>query len=110
MQKLMCRYENFFKHADRDSSAVLDFNPEATELFMLDAVLTYESLTGEVAPILSTFKAWMFVHNPGLIKEQDRQKLDAKFDNTVINFRSVPKAQFFKQYQLVIRELYPSLD
>src|SRR6266478_417966 len=56
LRELVSRYENFFKHADCDPSALLDFNPEATEMMILDAVLTYESLTQEIAPILNTFK------------------------------------------------------
>lgn len=46
LRELMSRYENFFKHADRDPDALLDFNPYATELFCwMRFSLTKHSLT-----------------------------------------------------------------
>ncbi len=35
--KLLNEPENFFKHADRDPNAAIQFNPELTELFLIDA-------------------------------------------------------------------------
>ena len=105
LRTLVSRYENFFKHANSDPGAVLDFNPEATEIFMLDAVLTYEGLTREAAPILSTFKAWMFIRQPQLMNEVDREKLVQKLNQTGINLTQVSKAEFFAQYLQVLLRL-----
>jgi hypothetical protein len=102
LRKLVSRYENFFKHADHDADALLDFNPEATEVFLLDAVTTYESLTQEVVPILSTFKAWMFLQNPKLMEEKAKLALDKKLDGAGIDFKSIPKAEFFTEFQSVL--------
>ena len=40
--KKVAEAENFFKHADRDSDAILSFKPKATEIFLVDAMATYE--------------------------------------------------------------------
>jgi hypothetical protein len=105
LRTLVSRYENFFKHADQDSGAVLDFNPEATEIYMLDAVLAYESLTQEVVPVLSTFKAWVFINQPYLMNEPDRKKLIERVNKTGIDITQVPKAEFFIQYLQALMKL-----
>ncbi len=69
------RYENFFKHADKDPEGLLDFNPEAPQGFLLDAVITYEALTREAVPLFTTLKTWIFIHNPELMKDEPREKL-----------------------------------
>jgi hypothetical protein len=86
------------KHADKDPDALLDFNPQATEIFILDAVVTYESLTQETVPILSTFKAWMFIQKPELMKEEARQKLINGLNALGVDFSQIPKTEFFSIY------------
>jgi hypothetical protein len=100
LRELLSRYENFFKHAERDPNALLDFNPEATECYLLDAVCTYESITQEVTPILSAFKTWMFMHNPDLLNEPYRQALLQKLNEGGPDLRDIPKEEFFKNYVL----------
>ncbi len=53
--------QNFFKHANTDPKGILDFNPEATAGFILDAVEKYRELTGENPPILRVFSLWFRV-------------------------------------------------
>lgn len=105
IRTIVSRYENFFKHADRDPDSLLDFNPEATEVFILDAVVTYESLTQEIAPILSTFKAWIFLQEPQFMNEKDRQRLIEKSGGGGIEFGKIPKAEFFMQYHSILMKL-----
>jgi hypothetical protein len=50
--------QNFFKHADEDPDGVLDFNPEATAFYILDAVEKYRELNGENPPIMRVFALW----------------------------------------------------
>ena len=68
--------QNFFKHADRDHEGVLDFRPEATELFLLDACERYFVLTGEAVPSFDVFRAWFMIGGAGvnlvLPAEQER--------------------------------------
>ncbi len=98
VRETVSRYENFFKHADKDPDALLDFNQQATEIFILDAVVTYESLTQEIVPILSTFKAWMFIQKPELMKEEFRQKLINGLNALGADFSRISKAEFFNIY------------
>ena len=70
LRQLFNRPENFFKHADEDPTDVLDFNPDSTEMYMLDAVCLYEKLSGQLHLIFSCFKAWMFINNPDAIDDK----------------------------------------
>jgi hypothetical protein len=56
--------ENFFKHADNDPDGTYTLRTGLTELFMLDAVETYQALTGELFAPFGVFKAW-FMHEAG---------------------------------------------
>jgi hypothetical protein len=53
--------ENFFKHADRDHDAVLDFMPKQSELMIYDACSKYYELTGEQPPLFQVYRAWFMV-------------------------------------------------
>lgn len=53
--------QNFFKHADRDGEATLDFQPDEAELLLLDAVWTYRRMAGERLPLLGVFEMWGFL-------------------------------------------------
>jgi hypothetical protein len=59
--------QNFFKHADTDATAILEFNPSVTEIFLFDAVNTYQGLTGEITPIMLLFRAWFYLKNSDMI-------------------------------------------
>lgn len=66
---------NFFKHADRDSKEILEFNPEISEFFLLDAIEMYQSVTGEVTGLMVAFRAWFFLKNPNLLIDEEQKKL-----------------------------------
>ena len=53
--------QNFFKHADKDPEGVLDFNPDATAGYILDALEKYRELTGENPPVMRVFALWFRV-------------------------------------------------
>jgi hypothetical protein len=40
-RKLLNRYENFFKHANKDPEGILDFNPDSTEISLWEACYGY---------------------------------------------------------------------
>lgn len=95
--ELISRYENFFKHADKDADGLLDFNPDATEIYLFDAVLAYETLTCEITPILGAMKAWGFMRHPNLANEKDREKVALAVNQ--IDVATLCKADFFMQFQ-----------
>ncbi len=50
--------QNFFKHADRDPEASLDFHPEFPHFFLFDAIQTYQELTQE--PLFPEARIYLF--------------------------------------------------
>jgi hypothetical protein len=70
--KAISRCENFFKHADRDPDELLNFDPEVTLYYLLDAVVTYEALTKEQVPIFGVLKSWAFIQYPEAMEEKSR--------------------------------------
>lgn len=55
--------ENFFKHADKDHEAILEFNPNLTEYLIMDACDKYREITGEYPCFMAIFRAWMMLTN-----------------------------------------------
>jgi hypothetical protein len=66
--------ENFFKHADHDHQATFSFNPDMTELHMIDACAQYRKLTGEEPPLLTIFRAWFSANHPDFFIFPDELK------------------------------------
>jgi hypothetical protein len=50
--------QNFFKHADNDPDDELEFFPEMTEPFLVDACKTYMEMTGESVPLFHCMMWW----------------------------------------------------
>ena len=63
MREKINKSENFFKHADLDHEDNIDFSPRETELFMLDAISHYYSLTGEDPPFFKIYRFWYMINN-----------------------------------------------
>jgi len=70
--------QNFFKHADRDHEATLEFNPDLTEIMAMDACFKYAELTGELPPLFQIFNGWMMLTHLEffMIPKELRGKLD----------------------------------
>jgi hypothetical protein len=58
--------QNFVKHADRDPDAVLEFDPEFTDVVLVLAVRRYSSLSPATFSMRG-MHAWFFLHNPDLV-------------------------------------------
>ena len=56
--------ENFFKHADRDHEATLDFNPDMSEFLIIDACAQYKKLAGEEPPLFLIYRVWFTANRP----------------------------------------------
>ena len=98
MQQAVAQDENFFKHADRDPDALLNFKPITTTFFLMDAVSSYEALTGERPPILRTFQMWMMIQNSDLVKEEFRNDWTARLKVAGPDPKRMSKQEFFTQY------------
>ncbi|HEV2691816.1 MAG TPA: hypothetical protein VG347_02870 [Verrucomicrobiae bacterium] len=69
--------QNFFKHADDDAEETLDFNPEATAFYLLEAAETYMRLTAEKTAILRLFSLWFRAIWPEvfIFTEEEEQRI-----------------------------------
>ena len=59
----------FFKHAGRDSSEVLMFQPEVNEHFLFEAVCLHVELTGEYREEFECFRFAAMLRNPNLVNK-----------------------------------------
>src|SRR5207302_1202631 len=87
----------FFKHADRDPEAVLDFNPDLNEWFILYAIaarqLCGESQTEEE----SHFMWWFHIHRSKFLTDHGRKFIAEHIPSHVAEYaRQLNKAQFFE--------------
>jgi hypothetical protein len=74
------RHQNFFKHADKDPDAIIDFNPDSTEWILYDGCVAYSQLTSETTPLMGTFNMWWQFRHSHLIKieySEVRDKLES---------------------------------
>jgi len=69
LDRLFNRAQNFFKHADRDADAQLQFYYEATKFHLFDAALLYNQLTGRQFPEITGLIAWFSLNFPHLLVE-----------------------------------------
>lgn len=85
--------ENFFKHADRDHDAVLEFHPAATEFLILDACSKYVELSGEFPPLFQIFNGWMMITHEEMFTLPDDHKM--KLRDAARTFTATGKTTYF---------------
>ena len=68
VRKIINQSENFFKHADKDPNAILDFNPEQTEFMLYEACAMYSQKTKEQPPLFKVYSAWFITLRPTWFK------------------------------------------
>lgn len=64
---LLNKAANFFKHADKDSSEELEFDPKHTSGFLLDCTFMIEQLGDEMSEECSVFREWHFLKYPDML-------------------------------------------
>ena len=85
--------QNFFKHADRDHGATLEFHPDSTEFMALDACAKYFELTGEWPPLFQIFWGWMMLaHQEIFTLPKERQE---KLGSLAETFLPTGRAAYF---------------
>lgn len=66
---------NFFKHADRDPDATIEFSPGLTELFIYFAIKGLDLCGAPLAHELNIFMWWLQIRTPALMSEKAREML-----------------------------------
>jgi hypothetical protein len=87
------RYENFFKHADRDPDDVLNFNPEATETTLWECCTVYRQHTGESPEKMVAFNIWFKLNHHDFFIYTEEERQQAQRANQAIN--SMSKREYF---------------
>jgi hypothetical protein len=86
--------QNFFKHADRDHTSALEFNPASTELLAMDAIATYVEITGENPPLFQIYRGWMIAQRDEIFILPEDQRAKAKF--AANTYKSLGRTRFFE--------------
>jgi hypothetical protein len=66
---LMNSAQNFFKHADKDPDATLEFFPASTPFYLMDAVVLYRQLNGSSPPAAKAFEVWFSLNYPHVLAD-----------------------------------------
>jgi hypothetical protein len=86
---------NFFKHADVDPKAVLDFNPELTELIIMATIDARKRLGAIAMPLELLFSSWCMLHYPGMFTETLGDKLSQTAHAAL---RQLSREEFYQAY------------
>ena len=95
LRKKLLEAQNFFKHADRDHDATLEFNPDSTEFIALDACKKYSELTGEIPPLFQIFNGWMMLTHQEIFELPDEHR--AQLGNLADTFVQSGRAAYFNE-------------
>ena len=90
---------NFFKHADKDTDGILEFNTETTAFWLWDACMLYRSLTGEHTDDMKCYWTWFGMQYPEAIDDSDAAKM-FKHANTMFG----SKKEFMETCAEVLKE------
>lgn len=85
---------NFFKHADRDPDATIEFSPGLTELFIYFAIKGIELCGVTPAPELVIFISWLQIRTPALMSDTAREMIT----NSPL-IENLTKAQAMQQHE-----------
>lgn len=97
VKKALHKHYNFFKHADQDADASIEFPVGITEVFLLMAADGWRDLVGVREPSHFAYWSWCYIHHPDVVKLNDRQNgtpMERLPDEIVNNFITLPKKQF----------------
>jgi len=94
--KLIKAQANFLKHANHDPEGSIEFNPEASEGFILFAIVGLSSINEPHSDEEAAFMSWRYFHHPEHLTEIGRKRfVDGIPVNILAEIRSIPKDQFF---------------
>lgn len=75
---LMAKHKNFFKHADKDPDAVIEFNVSINHFSLHDAVNMLSKARGRWSPETYAYNLWFVLNYPHLLKEGTEDRRDAE--------------------------------
>ena len=90
----------FFKHANRDPHAILEFDSQVNEFVLLFTVNGFQQLGEQLTDAQNTFIRWMTLHHPNLLKDGESafpELGDKQIEGEAL-MRTVTKRQFFDNF------------
>jgi hypothetical protein len=66
---------HFFKHADRDPQAIIEFNPVTSECFIIFAITALQLCGESIGVEEIAFLLWIHIHKPHLLTGAGEKKL-----------------------------------
>jgi hypothetical protein len=91
------KYAYFFKHADRNPDAEIEFNPELSETFILYAICGRELCGEPSSEEESNYLWWLQIHHSDILTQKGRDALSNLMSAENIELlRRVSKHEFFK--------------
>ena len=94
---------NFFKHADRDSSARINIEPlpDLNAEFLMDAVVMLQNIVGEIPTEGKIFWSWFVSKHPDLFENLSEKMVPrcADFDINVDDFEQISALLTFSEIQ-----------
>jgi hypothetical protein len=90
---------NFFKHADRDPDATLEFEPELTGMFIVFAIRGLESIGISSNKHELAFAWWLCLNRPEMLTHEGRDLITKRIPVDVLEeLRILPKREFFDAF------------
>jgi hypothetical protein len=97
---------NFFKHADRDHDATLDFAPATNDFLFMFAILGLSLLHIKPSRLQSAFMFWLMINRPSTLKPDFAKRLtDYVPVEDIEETRGLPKPEFLAEYLKYHRDL-----
>lgn len=97
-------YRNFFKHADRDPDASVDFNERDAEAVMMLAVEDYLHLQGAAPIEFQVYQAWYLARYPHAITAEKADEISGRIANVFPDFESLDDNAQLEMGQRVLSE------
>lgn len=100
----MRKPQNFFKHANRDARATIEFTPEQSKYVMLDACTKFPELAGYCTPPITAFYFWFVITHD--LPYQVTKGQEQAFEDLKTAFSNSPRSEFFSLALQVVRPVF----
>lgn len=95
------RSYNFFKHAEKDSTKTIEFNPASTDVFIMFTSLGLELLGVKPDEIRGAYTIYQMITNPKALTERGISQLEKIPEENRRHLTTMPKQDFFLAYKLL---------
>lgn len=103
------KHYNFFKHAENDPAGTIEFDPIATEIFIMFTSLGLELVGRGLDEVQGAFNIYYGLHNPHLLTDKGKAVfIDAVPEESRKYALRMSKQEFFESYIFLHRRVLSS--